>query len=153
MPCCKKLSGTPQTRSILGRAGSDSTPRPCLPVIASNGQIFEEPFHAVLGFVPTENGLGMLCRVSQKQVVNVAQHGGLAAMLVAHPPEELRLRKRTMAVVDGVEQSLRSQIAEIRHLDQTIGLLGWDEETTLPVSGRPQRGEQLATLEGLRHSC
>lgn len=122
------------------------------PVIAGNGQIFEEPFHAVLGFVPTENGLGMLCRVSQKQVVNVAQHGGLAAMLVAYPPEELRLRKRTMAVVDGVEQSLRSQIAEIRHLDQTIGLLGWDEETTLPVSGRPQRGEQLATLEGLRHS-
>ncbi|MBL8817774.1 MAG: hypothetical protein JNL58_17240 [Planctomyces sp.] len=122
------------------------------PVIAGNGQVFEEPFHAVMGFAPTENGLGMLCRVSQKQVVNVAQHGGLAAMLVAHPPSELRLRKRTLVASDGIEQTLRSQIVEIRHLDQTIGLLGWDEETMLPVAGRPQRGEQLATLEGLRHS-
>ena len=122
------------------------------PVIGANGQVFEEPYHAVMGFAPTENGLGVLCRVSQKQVVNVAQHGGLAALLVAHPPADLRLRKRALAVAEGVEQALRSQIAELRHLDHTIGLLGWDEETMLPAAGRPQRGEQLATLESLRHS-
>ncbi len=122
------------------------------PVVSPNGQVFDEPFHAVMGFAPTENGLGVLCRVSQKQVVNVAQHGGLAALLIARPPEELKLRKRTMAAAEGVEQALRSQIAELRHLDQAIGLMGWDEETFLPVAGRPQRGEQLATLESLRHS-
>ncbi len=118
------------------------------PIIGSGGRVFEEPFHAVMGFVPTENGLGVVCRVSQKQVVNVAQYGGLAALLIAHPPQELRLLKRTSAVADGAEQRLRESIAELRHLDQTIGLLSWDEETMLPVSGRPQRGEQLATLGG-----
>lgn len=122
------------------------------PVIGANGQVFEEPFHAVMGFAPTENGLGTLCRVSQKQVVNVAQHGGLAALLVAHPPRELRLRKRTFSSADGAESMLRSSVAELKHLDQTIGLLGWDEETMLPIAGRSQRGEQLATLEGIRHA-
>jgi carboxypeptidase Taq len=31
-------------------------------------------------------------------------------------------------------------------------LLGWDEETMLPNAGRAERGEQLATLEGIRHA-
>lgn len=131
-----QLADDPQMSWVLQAA--TRLPVHNFPVIGPNGQVFEEPFHAVMGFAPTENGLGVLCRVSQKQVVNVAQHGGLAALLVAHPPSELRLRKRTMAVAEGVEQALRSQIAELRHLDQTIGLLGWDEETTLPVAGRPR---------------
>lgn len=122
------------------------------PVIGSDGRVFEEPYHAVMGFVPTENGLGVVCRVSQKQVVNVAQYGGLAALLIAHPPQELRLLKRTSAHAERSERLLRDSIAELRHLDQTIGVLSWDEETMLPVAGRPQRGEQLATLEGLRHA-
>jgi carboxypeptidase Taq len=50
-----------------------------------------------------------------------------------------------------LEQSLRAQISELRHLDQTIALLGWDEETLLPPAGRAERGQQLATLEGIRH--
>jgi carboxypeptidase Taq len=122
------------------------------PVIGPAGRVFGEPFYVVMGFAPTENGLGTLCRVSQKQVVNVAQHGGMAAVLIAEPPHELRMPKRTVARVDGAETALRSQIMELRHLDQTIGLLGWDEETMLPAAARPQRGEQLATLEGLRHA-
>ena len=121
------------------------------PVVEPDGRVFGEPFYAVMGFAPTENGLGVVCRVSQKQVVNVAQHGGLAAMLVANPPRELRVPKRTQARADGSERSLRAQIAEIRHLDQAIGLMDWDEETMLPAAGRAERGEQLATLEGLRH--
>ena len=51
-----------------------------------------------------------------------------------------------------MEQSLRAQISELRHLDQTIALLDWDEETMLPPAARVGRGEQLATLEGLRHA-
>lgn len=122
------------------------------PVIAPDRRVFGEPFYAVMGFAATENGLGILCRVSQKQVVNVAQHGGLAAVLVAHAPSDLRMPKRAAARAGDQEKSLRAQIAELRHLDQAIGLLGWDEETMLPASGRAQRGEQLATLEGLRHA-
>ena len=60
--------------------------------------------------------------------------------------------KRSMSRSDSVEQALRAQIRELRHLDHTIALLGWDEETMLPASGREERGEQLATLEALRHN-
>ena len=122
------------------------------PIVGPGGTVFEEPFYSVMGFASTENGLGILCRVSQKQVVNVAQNGGLAAVLVARPPRELKMPRRTPVRTDGAEQSLRSRITELLHLDQTIGLLGWDEETKMPSMGRVQRGEQLATLEGLRHA-
>ncbi len=122
------------------------------PVVEENGRVFEEAFYSVMGFASTENGLGIVCRVSQKQVVNVAQKGGLAAVLVAHPPRDLRMPRRTMRRDDGTEKALRGRIAELRHLDHTIGLLGWDEETMLPAAGRPQRGAQLAALEGMRHS-
>jgi carboxypeptidase Taq len=122
------------------------------PVVGPGGTIFEEPFYSVMGFASTENGLGILCRVSQKQVVNVAQHGGLATVLVSRPPRELRMPRRTPPRSDGAEQSLRKRISELLHLDQTIGLLGWDEETRMPVMARTQRGEQLATLEGIRHN-
>ncbi len=66
---------------------------------------------------------------------------------------DLRMPKQSAArgPVENAARALRAQIAELRHLDQTIGLLDWDEETMLPPAGRPQRGEQLATLEGLRH--
>ena len=122
------------------------------PVVGPGGTVFEEPFYSVMGFATTENGLGILCRVSQKQVVNVAQHGGLAAVLIARPPRELKMPRRTPVRTEGAEQSLRARITELLHLDQTIGLLGWDEETKMPSMGRVQRGEQLATLEGLRHA-
>ena len=49
------------------------------PVVDGQGRTHDEPFYAVMGFAPTDHGLGIICRVSQKQVVNVAQRGGLAA--------------------------------------------------------------------------
>jgi hypothetical protein len=121
------------------------------PVVGPDGRVFGEPFYAVMGFAATENGLGTVSRVSQKQVVNVAQRGGLAAVLEAEVPAELRIPKRPISRAEDLEQSLRAQISELRHLDQTIALLGWDEETLLPPAGRAERGQQLATLEGIRH--
>ncbi len=122
------------------------------PVVGADGRVFGEPFYAVMGFAATENGLGTMCRVSQKQVVNVAQRGGLAAVLEADAPPELRIPKRSLKRSESIEQMLRAQIQELRHLDHTIALLGWDEETMLPAAGRPERGDQLATLEGIRHT-
>jgi carboxypeptidase Taq len=122
------------------------------PVVGPDKRVFGEPFYAVMGFAATENGLGTMCRVSQKQVVNVAQRGGLAAVLEAEAPTELRIPKRPIGRSDALEQSLRAQISELRHLDQTIALLDWDEETMLPPGARVGRGEQLATLEGIRHA-
>lgn len=122
------------------------------PVVDQAQRVFDEPYYAVMGFAPTEHGLGILCRVSQKQVVNVAQHGGLAAVLVGHPPQDLRLPKRAAVPTADAEEALLRQIAELKHLDHAIGLLGWDEETYLSARGRPERGEQLATLESMRHT-
>ena len=123
------------------------------PIVGKDGRVFAEPFYAVMGFAPTENGLGIMCRVSQKQVVNVAQHGGMEAVLVAHPPRELRVPKRSQGGrSDGPAEALRAKIAELQHFDNAIALLEWDEETTLPDGGRDERGEQLATLEAARHA-
>ncbi|HEX7478659.1 MAG TPA: carboxypeptidase M32 [Polyangiales bacterium] len=122
------------------------------PLVDATGRVHEEPFYAVMGFAATDDGLGILCRVSQKQVVSVAQRGGLAAVLVGHPPRELRSPRRASVPVDDSLAALRVQIRELRHLDQTIGVLGWDEETYLPQAARAGRGDQVATLEGLRHT-
>jgi carboxypeptidase Taq len=45
----------------------------------------------------------------------------------------------------------REQVRDLRHLDEAIALLSWDEETYLPEGARRGRGAQLATLEGFRH--
>lgn len=121
------------------------------PIVGQTGQVFSEPYYAVMGFAPTENGLGIMCRVSQKQVVNVAQHGGMAAVLVAHAPAELKMPKRPAVHADKAEEALRKQIGELQHLDHAIAVLEWDEETVLPAAAHDQRGEQLATLECARH--
>lgn len=122
------------------------------PVVGPSDQVHYEPFYTVMGFAPTDNGVGALCRVSQKRVVNVAQHGGLATLLIGEAPNSLRIPKRPDHASGDAKKALRREITELLHLDQAIGLMEWDEEVMLPVRGRQQRGEQMATLEGLRHS-
>ncbi|MEQ1756302.1 MAG: hypothetical protein ABL973_19455 [Micropepsaceae bacterium] len=122
------------------------------PIVGKDGRVFNEPFYTVMGFAPTDSGLGIMCRVSQKQVVNVAQHGGMAAVLVAHEPHELRAPKRSQNRENGSEQLLRKQIADILHFDNAVAVLEWDEETVLPHGAREERGEQMAALEASRHA-
>ncbi len=58
------------------------------PVIAEDGTVQTTPFYVVYGLAPTKYGLAILGRASQKQVVNVAQRGGMVAVLVGqhkHP--------------------------------------------------------------------
>lgn len=58
------------------------------PVVTEAGTIETTPFYVVYGFAPTKYGLAVLGRASQKQVVNVAQRGGMLAVLVGqhkHP--------------------------------------------------------------------
>ena len=59
------------------------------PVVTPEGQVHVEPFYVVMGFAPTKYGLAILGRASQKQLVNVAQRGGMIAVLVGHPPGRL----------------------------------------------------------------
>ncbi len=61
------------------------------PVLAPSGRVVEEPFYVVLGFAPSTYGLATLVRASQSHVVNVAQRGGMCALMVGHPPGRLVL--------------------------------------------------------------
>jgi hypothetical protein len=55
------------------------------PVVGPDGLVSIEPFYTVMGLAPTKYGLSILGRASQKQVVNVAQRGGLCSVLVGQP--------------------------------------------------------------------
>lgn len=59
------------------------------PVLGPDGRIHLEPFYVVMGFAPTRYGLAILGRASQKQVVNVAQRGGMCAVMIGHHPPRL----------------------------------------------------------------
>jgi carboxypeptidase Taq len=119
--------------------------------VLTGGSSHDEPFYAVMGFAPTEHGLGTICRVSQKQVVNVAQHGGLAPVLVGQRPAELLASTRQPVRADQAREELSSTIKKLRDLDGVIRLLEWDEETYRPGGAADRRASQLAVVEGLRH--
>lgn len=60
------------------------------PVLAEDGSVQTAPFYVVLGLASTKYGVAVLGRASQKQVVNVAQRGGMLAVLVGrHAPRIL----------------------------------------------------------------
>ncbi len=55
------------------------------PVLGLDGKVHGEPFYTVMGFAPSKYGVSILGRASQKQVVNVAQRGGMCVVMTAHP--------------------------------------------------------------------
>lgn len=59
------------------------------PVVAEDGSVQITPFYVVYGFAPTKYGLAILGRASQKQVVNVAQRGGMVAVLVGQHKHQI----------------------------------------------------------------
>lgn len=59
------------------------------PIVDPDGKIHVEPFYTVMGFAATNYGLAILGRASQRQVVNVAQRGGMCAVFTGHPPARL----------------------------------------------------------------
>jgi len=59
------------------------------PVLGPDGALHIEPFYTVMGFAPSKYGLAVLGRASQKQVVNVAQRGGMCAVMLGRPPSRL----------------------------------------------------------------
>ena len=55
-------------------------------VLDDAGTVRMEPFYVVMGFAPSRYGVAMLARASQQRVVNVAQHGGVCAVMVSASP-------------------------------------------------------------------
>ena len=54
------------------------------PVLGDDGHVQDESFFFVLGLTPTDDGLSVLARASQKMVVNVARRGGVVVAAGAH---------------------------------------------------------------------
>jgi hypothetical protein len=89
----------PEWEAAIGRALADpdrwvvqqlaSLPVSESPVLGPDGHVYVEPFYTVIGFAATRDGLAILGRASQKQVVNVAQRGGMCAVMIGHPPARL----------------------------------------------------------------
>jgi hypothetical protein len=59
------------------------------PVVGPDRKVHFEPFYTVMGFASTRYGMAILGRASQKQVVNVAQRGGLCVLMLGRPPGPL----------------------------------------------------------------
>jgi hypothetical protein len=66
-----------------------SIPVDVFPVVGPDGAVHLEPFHVVMGFAATRYGVAILGRASQKQVVNVAQRGGMCGVMIGHAPGRL----------------------------------------------------------------
>ena len=64
-------------------------------VLDDDDRLHVEPFYVVMGFAPSRYGVAMVARASQRHVVNIAQHGGLCAVMVSASP----LRKDRRASV------------------------------------------------------
>jgi hypothetical protein len=62
------------------------------PVVQDDRTISVQPFYMVVGFAPTKYGTAVLGRASQRQVVNVAQRGGMCVVLVGRHGERLSFR-------------------------------------------------------------
>jgi hypothetical protein len=60
-----------------------------------DGSLHLEPFYLVGGFTPSRYGLAVMARASQKQVVNVAQRGGMCAVMEVHAHDHDHDRPRS----------------------------------------------------------
>ena len=52
-------------------------------ILDDAGRLQVEPFYIVMGFAPTRYGVALVTRASQRPVVNVAQQGGMCAVMVS----------------------------------------------------------------------
>jgi hypothetical protein len=53
-----------------------------VPTLMPDGTLHPETFYHVMGFASSEEEIAILARASQRQVVNVAQRGGMAAVMM-----------------------------------------------------------------------
>jgi hypothetical protein len=77
VPNCEQLEAEPFVVQRLARISVSE-----FPVAQPDGTVSIEPFYMVVGLAPTKYGVAILGRASQKQVVNVAQRGGLCAVMI-----------------------------------------------------------------------
>jgi hypothetical protein len=65
------------------------------PRLDGAGRVHREPYFCVMGFAPAGGELAILGRASPRQVVNVAQRGGLCAVVVGEGSVKQRLPRNS----------------------------------------------------------
>ena len=122
------------------------------PVLDEQGRTHEEPFYAVMGFAPTDHGLGhhraRLAEASRQRRA-ARRSRGRARRLPARGFEELDALAR--AAGSRVARAARDGAASSAISTPSIHLLEWDEETYRPRGAAEDRASQLAVLGALRH--
>jgi hypothetical protein len=73
-------------------------------VLDDDDAIQVEPFYVVMGLAPNRYGVALMARASQQQVVNVAQHGGMCAVMVG----ATSLRKSEMRTAISDAEALKA---------------------------------------------
>jgi hypothetical protein len=76
----ERALGDTESRYVLQQAAP--IPVKSFHVFDAEDRVDVEPFYVVMGFAPSRYGVALMARASQQQVVNVAQHGGLCAVMV-----------------------------------------------------------------------
>jgi hypothetical protein len=76
----EKALGDEQQRWVLQQAAP--IPVKSFHVLDESDELHVEPFYVVMGFAPNRYGVALMARASQQHVVNVAQHGGMCAVMV-----------------------------------------------------------------------
>ena len=83
----ERALGDTESRWVLQQAAP--IPVKSFHVFDGADRVVVEPFYVVMGFAPSKYGVGILARASQKQVVNVAQRGGMCAVAIGQPSGRL----------------------------------------------------------------
>jgi len=76
----ERALGDTESRYVLQQAAP--IPVKSFHVFDVDDRVDVEPFYVVMGFAPSRYGVALMARASQQQVVNVAQHGGMCAVMV-----------------------------------------------------------------------
>ena len=76
----ERALGDTESRYVLQQAAP--IPVKSFHVFDADDRVDVEPFYVVMGFAPSRYGVALMARASQQQVVNVAQHGGMCAVMV-----------------------------------------------------------------------
>ncbi|MBI1884315.1 MAG: hypothetical protein HYS08_08965 [Chlamydiae bacterium] len=64
------------------------------PILDEKGRVTEKNLNVVCGFIYSPYGLGILGRASQREIVNVAQQGGMTAILISENEFDIKQTKK-----------------------------------------------------------
>ena len=90
---------------------------------------------------------------SRKFIEVLTPERGRVRAVILSAPERDSMHIIEREIFEPMEkvQQLKSQLADVVHLQHAAALLGWDQQVNMPPGGAESRAEQLATLSKIAH--